>query len=165
MSEKGWIKLHRKVVDCEIWKTPTKFDERSAWVDILLMANHSKQTIKLSNGQKITLLPGQFYTSKPHLAIRWQWSIKKVRCFLEKLKRLGMVTTEVTTKGTTVTVKKWAFYQTQGPTEGQTEAPRTRSKEEEPALAERPATKEGVSEALTDENEWVDANEYLRIQQ
>ena len=48
----GWIKLHRKLQDCWIWQENEPFDKRSAWVDLLLSANHSDKKI-LFNGELI----------------------------------------------------------------------------------------------------------------
>ena len=55
---KGWIKLHRQLLDCWIWRVNEPFDKRSAWVDLLLTANHS-DTKLLFNGEIITITRGQ----------------------------------------------------------------------------------------------------------
>ena len=126
MSEKGWIKLHRKIKDSSIWKIPSQFDERSAWMDLLLMANHEKQTIILKNGQRLVLKPGQFHTSMQKLALRWRWSRGKVIRFFSMLTDEKMVTTKCTTHGTTVTIEKWGFYQDRRSTDDTTNSTRTR---------------------------------------
>ena len=36
----GWIAVHRKLQECEIWANSEPFDMRSAWIDLLLLANH-----------------------------------------------------------------------------------------------------------------------------
>ena len=45
----GWIKLHRRMLDSDIWKATKRkpFDKRSAWIDLLLRANHKKVTISI----------------------------------------------------------------------------------------------------------------------
>ena len=51
---KGWISIHRKIQDSEIWNSSEPFDKRSAWIDLLLLANHEDNTIMIKN-QKILL--------------------------------------------------------------------------------------------------------------
>ena len=42
----GWIKLYRKIQDCDLWDSSEEpFDRRSAWVDLLLLANHDDKQI------------------------------------------------------------------------------------------------------------------------
>jgi hypothetical protein len=37
----GWIKLYRKLWDDEIWDDELEpHNKRSAWIDLLMMANH-----------------------------------------------------------------------------------------------------------------------------
>jgi len=61
----GWIKLHRRMLDSDIWKATKRkpFDKRSAWIDLLLRANHKKVTISIGN-TLISLEPGQVFTSE-----------------------------------------------------------------------------------------------------
>ena len=34
----GWIKLHRKIQECDLWSSEDEpFDRRSAWVDLLFL--------------------------------------------------------------------------------------------------------------------------------
>ena len=35
----GWIKVHRDLNDHWIWKSKEPFDKRSAWIDLILLAN------------------------------------------------------------------------------------------------------------------------------
>ena len=60
MAEIGWIKLHRKIQECFIWgdEEDEPFDRRSAWIDLLLLANHAdKRTV--FDGKAITVKKGQ----------------------------------------------------------------------------------------------------------
>lgn len=66
----GWIKLHRKLQDCWIWQENEPFDKRSAWVDLLLSANHSDKKI-LFNGELIIVKRGQVLTSIRKLSAKW----------------------------------------------------------------------------------------------
>ena len=107
MSNKGWIKLHRKLTDNWIWNDPEKF---RAFIDILLMVNHEDREIEF-NGSIIAIHAGQKLTSLKKLADRWGWTRNRVDRFLGTLAEANMVTTYRTPNGTVLTVVNWAVYQ------------------------------------------------------
>ena len=116
---KGWIKLHRELMDNRIWTDSEPFDKRSAWIDLLLMANHKD----FKAVRKMTLVErkrGEVNTSVLFLAKRWGWSRNKVYRFLELLKADGMVSVDGTTDGTTVTIENYEKYQIPQTTDGTT---------------------------------------------
>ncbi len=106
----GWIKLHRSLQNCDIWTNNEPFDRRSAWIDLLLSANHDDKQITV-NGKPVTITRGQRFTSTVKLSERWHWSVNKVRRYLTLLERLKMVTTNRTRHGITVTIVKYGFFQ------------------------------------------------------
>ena len=110
MSQKGWIKLQRKITDCWIWDDGSPFDRRSAWIDLLLTANHADKKVVL-DGQITTVKRGQILTSVRKLSERWKWSRTKVTAFLGILEKDGMVLKESDTKKTLITVENYGFYQ------------------------------------------------------
>lgn len=110
MSGKGWIKLQRKITDCWIWEDGTPFDRRSAWIDLLLLANHSDKKVLL-DGQMTTIGRGQVLTSIRKLSERWQWSRTKVTSFLGILEQDGMILKTSDTKKTLVTIENYGIYQ------------------------------------------------------
>ncbi len=94
--ENGWIKLHRKALESEVWNDVTAF-RVLMWC--LLRANH--QTGRLTTGREVgakdcKLKPTTFY---------------KALIRLEKLKIISLVTRKVTIKFTEVTINKWHLYQ------------------------------------------------------
>lgn len=112
MAAQGWISIHRKITECSIWIKNEPFDCRSAWIDLLLMANHKDKRI-IVNGKGKTIHKGQRLTSTYILAERWHWSIGRVRRYLALLEGEGMITTERTTSGTILTIVKYGEYQIQ----------------------------------------------------
>lgn len=120
MSDSGWIKLHRQIWrNEEVWATDEPFDKRSAWIDLILMANHEPRETVI-DGNPVIIGRGQLHTSERKLAERWRWSRDKVRRFLATTKRTGMLTTKQTTKGTTITVEKYSDYQDRATTDDTT---------------------------------------------
>lgn len=106
----GWIKLHRQIVLHPIWIENEPFDKRSAWVDLIMMANHDNNSFLLGT-QMVEVERGSFITSKRKLAERWKWSNTKVDNFLKLLEKEKMITIKSDTKKTLVTIEKYEVYQ------------------------------------------------------
>ena len=106
----GWIKLHRKLQDCWIWLDKEPFDKRSAWVDLLLTANHSDKKI-LFGGEIITVKRGQILTSIRKLSERWKWSYDKTSRFLKLLESDRMLRKESDNFRTLLTLENYEVYQ------------------------------------------------------
>ena len=109
MSDRGYIKLDRKLLENELWKEKP-FDKARAWVDLLLLANYKDFEV-IHNGQTVKRKRGEVNTSLPWLADRWGWSINKVRRFLGTTNEYGMSTTNGYANGTTITIENYAKYQ------------------------------------------------------
>lgn len=110
MSDKGWIKTYRKLQDCWIWSDKEPFDKRSAWIDLLLTANHADKKL-LFNGQLITVKRGQILTSIRKLSERWKWSINKVYRFLKLLENDEMLQRKSDNDRTLITIENYSVYQ------------------------------------------------------
>lgn len=107
---KGWIRLHRELADNWIWSDKEPFDKRSAWIDLLLMANH--KDFKTVKGMTLVHRKrGEVNTSVLYLSKRWGWSRNKVYRYLELLKEDGMIRIDGTTDGTTITIENYEKYQ------------------------------------------------------
>ena len=107
--EAGWIKLHRKLLDCWIWQEKP-FDKGRAWVDLLLLAMHKDKKKMIEN--ELMIIPrGSFMTSIIKLSERWGWSRNKVSRFLSVLESEQMLNTKRTPLGTLVTIVKYEDYQ------------------------------------------------------
>ena len=106
----GWIKLYRQLQDCWIWLDKEQFDKRSAWVDLLLTANHSDKKI-LFNGELITVKRGQILTSVRKLSAKWKWSVNKVYRFLKLLESDEMLQKESDKDRTLLTIVNYSIFQ------------------------------------------------------
>lgn len=110
MADKGWIKTYRKIQDCWIWLDREPFDKRSAWIDLLLTANHADKKI-LFNGELITIRRGQILTSVRKLSNRWGWSNDKTLRFLRLIESDGMLKKESDKSRTLLTIENYEVYQ------------------------------------------------------
>lgn len=79
----GWIKLHRKLQSNPIWLSEP-FTRGQAWVDLILLANHSKGFLR-ARGVRVDVERGQVGMSHVKLSERWTWSRGKVKRFLNEL--------------------------------------------------------------------------------
>lgn len=109
LAEKGWIKLHRKILDCWIWNNKP-YDKARAWIDLLLLANHSDKKI-LFNGSVVTISKGQYLTSIRNLSTRWGWSYDKCLRFLNLLETEEMLQKESDNTRTLLTIVNYEVYQ------------------------------------------------------
>ena len=109
MSEIGYIKLHRQIQDCWIWESG-KFDKRSAWIDLLMLANHHDKKF-MFNGKPVVITRGQFMTSIRKLSDRWEWSTSTVFSFLKILEDDNMIKKESDSHRTLLTIINYEVYQ------------------------------------------------------
>lgn len=94
--EDGFLRLSRRFFSNEMWKVAREFSECEAWLDLIQSARFDatdKAYSELIGGREIFYSRGQYPASISFLMKRWQWSEKRVRYFLSKLKKKGMITT------------------------------------------------------------------------
>ena len=104
------ILLYRKIQDCDIWANNTPFDMRSAWIDLLLLANH-KDANMIFDYKPLTIKRGQYLTSVRKLGARWSWSKNRTLKYLRMLESLGMIERESTNQRTLITIVNYSNYQ------------------------------------------------------
>lgn len=107
---KGWICIHRQLQECEIWTKDQQFDMRSAWIDLLLFANHEDKQI-VFDYKPMTIKRGQYLTSVRKLSERWKWDKERTLKYLRLLERLGMITKDSNNRRTLLTIENYEKYQ------------------------------------------------------
>ncbi|PKE57514.1 DnaD domain-containing protein [Macrococcoides caseolyticum] len=106
----GWISLHRSIEKHWLYEEERKFSRFEAWVDLLLMVNHSDNKTMI-DGKLVTVKRGQRITSLRKLGDRWNWSLTKVDAFLKLLEEDKMIVLKKDTKKTLVTIVNYDIYQ------------------------------------------------------
>ena len=114
----GFFKVDRQIFDHWLWED-RPFSKGQAWIDLIGLANYEDGKTPYK-GQIIACSRGTVYRSISFLADRWGWSRKKTKAFIELLERDGMVTTEVTTHRTTITLINYGKFQDVGTTKDTT---------------------------------------------
>lgn len=107
----GWIRLYRQIKNHWIWKDKEPFDKRSAWIDLLLMVNHSNKKITFED-DFITIERGQTLTSIKKLSERWMWSRHKVSDYVNRLEQDGMIVQIRDTRKILISIVNYDKYQT-----------------------------------------------------
>ena len=141
-KDKGYIYLYRSIQENTIWADGTPFDRRSAFIDMIFMANYKDKELIFRGGMEKIIKRGQFHTSIERLANRWLWSPNKVRRYLALLNELGMVHIDGTTRGTTVTIVNYEDFQNQW---------RTKSTTNETANGRADESTDGTADGRADE--------------
>lgn len=103
----GWIKLHRKLLDSEVFKNEKLL---KVWVWCLLKATREDRGL-LVGVQAVKLAKGSFVFGREKAASELKMSIQTVRTCLANLQILGNLTIEATNKFSIITLTKWDEYQ------------------------------------------------------
>lgn len=111
----GWVSIHRQIQEHWLWNDKP-FSYGHAWVDLILMANHTDNRFPLGN-EVVTVEAGSLITSELKLADRWGWSKTKVRRFLTLLENDSMIVKKTDRKKTTINIVNYGVYQVSETTE------------------------------------------------
>ena len=109
MAKQGWVSIHRSIQDNWLWEEKP-FDKKSAWIDLILLANHKDNKFLLGN-ELIEVPAGSFVTSEVKLMGRWGWGKSKLRSYLKLLEQEDMIVKKSDRKKTVIEVVKYSVYQ------------------------------------------------------
>lgn len=103
--------LSRKFFSNKMWEAARTFSECEAWLDLIQSARfEATVTIERIGGRDITYGRGQYPASIRFLAARWTWGERRVRSFLDGLRREKMITTDDSQGTTVITLCKYDEY-------------------------------------------------------
>ena len=105
----GWIKLHRKITDNPLYFSEP-FTRSMAWVDMLLIANHTDNFF-FKRGIRVDIKTGQIGYDLDTLAKRWKWSRGKVERFLQMLEKDEQIVRQKTNVTTLISIVNYKEYQ------------------------------------------------------
>jgi hypothetical protein len=108
-KKQGWISVHRQITDHWLWKEKP-FSRAQAWIDLILMANHTPNKFVLGN-ELMEVDRGQFITSEKKLMERWGWGKSKLRAYLDILQKDSMIVKKTDRKKTTLTICQYSDWQ------------------------------------------------------
>lgn len=106
----GFLLLHRKLADSQIWGLQEPFCYRAAWVDLLLRVVFAPTSYR-----GISLTPGEFACGLKEIAERYGWDEVKLLAFLRFLRDNGMIRFNILAGASGRIVKlqilRWQEYQ------------------------------------------------------
>lgn len=105
----GWIKIHRKITENPLYFSEP-FNRSMAWIDMLLLANHSENFF-FKRGIRVDVCIGQIGYDVESLAKRWQWSRGKVERFLQMLEKDKQIVRQKTNVTTLISIVNYKEYQ------------------------------------------------------
>lgn len=106
---KGWVSVHRSILDHPFWEAE-RFTKAQAWIDLILNANHRDRQVMI-RGQMITVERGQQIRSQLTLSKLWKWDRRTVNGFLSTLNREGMISAKSTQQTTVITICNYNEFQ------------------------------------------------------
>jgi uncharacterized phage protein (TIGR02220 family) len=123
----GYIKLHRQLQTNKMWMAEP-FTRGQAWVDMLLLANHSDGHIR-KRGVRVEVKRGQLGWSERKMAERWKWSRGKVRRFLKELEKDENIVPQKNNVTSLITITNYHEFQKHSTTSSTTNGPQTDHKQ------------------------------------
>lgn len=147
-TDKGWLKVHRCLLDKPIWANSTP-EQKTILISLLLMANHAKKSWEW-RGLKYDILPGQMVTSAKSICEKAGKGISRqnVRSSLNRFEKLNFLTFESTKRGMLISILNWDSYQSTQPSAQPSAQPRpnqgpTTNKNERIKEDKKPSSKKG----------------------
>lgn len=107
---KGWVRLHREIMDHWLYQEEKVFSKLEAWMDLMLTVNHQDNKIMIDS-ELVTVERGSTITSVRTLCQRWKWSNTKTVKFLDTLEKDGMIIKKSDAKKTVITLINYGKYQ------------------------------------------------------
>lgn len=107
MEERGWVKLHRKILSDPIF---TSEKGLKIWVWCLLKSNHKDTTVFLDR-QKVNLTSGQFVFGRESASEKLKMSPSTVWSWIKRLETDNYIDIKSTNKFSVITIKNWTKYQ------------------------------------------------------
>ena len=105
---KGWIKLHRKLLDNPIFGSEKGL---KIWIWCLLKASHKKTECVYIGRKKVCVDEGQFIFGSFKANEELKISVSTIWYWLNELEVGGYVVIKKTTKYSIITIKNWKEYQ------------------------------------------------------
>jgi len=108
MNERGFILLHRKIMDNPIVTSDSEYF--AVWILLLLKATHTEMEV-VFNFQRITLNPGQLITGRKKIAEQLKINESKVDRILKKFENEHQIKRQTSKQNTLITIVNWNQYQ------------------------------------------------------
>ena len=128
--KKGWIKIHRKILNNPLVKFSKNYSYAEAWLYLLLRAAYTDQKV-LIGSEIYNLKTGEIITSQKKLCKQFGWGNSRLRTFLKLYEKDNMIKIKTNSKLTHLTIINYRTNQVeQTATKSQTNQKQIHSKKE-----------------------------------
>lgn len=107
MINKGYILLHRKLIDSWVYQDS---ETLHLWVHLLLCASYNEKEYSY-NGDLVKLKPGQFITGRKKLSIETGINESKIERVLSALEKAKKIEQQTNSRNRCISIVKWCEYQ------------------------------------------------------
>ena len=108
--DKGWISVHRKILDNPLVKFSSNYSYAEAWLWLLLRATYSNQKVVLG-ADIYHLKAGEIITSQKKLCLQFGWGNSRLSTFLKLYKKDNMIDVKTNKKLTMITIINFSDLQ------------------------------------------------------
>jgi hypothetical protein len=125
MTENGFIIIPRYIFDDPLLHNGTHFH---AWLWLVSEAAWKPRRVIVTNGRTLEIVElgrGQLSHSRRYIAKAWGWSEKRVRTFLNRLEKVGMIDFQAGRHQTVISICNYDIYQPARDDEGRQTGPQT----------------------------------------
>jgi hypothetical protein len=125
MTDAGYIIIPRRIFEDPLLQDSAYF---RAWLWLISEAAWKPRDILATNGRTseiVELQRGQLSHSRRYMAKSWGWSEKRVRTFLNRLERVGMIDLQAGQLQTVIGICNYDIYQRARDDEGRQTGPQT----------------------------------------
>jgi hypothetical protein len=107
ISDEGWVKLHRKIIDNPIFKDAKTLQ---LFIYLLLKASHKSQRF-IFNGKEMILERGQLITGRKRIRKDTKLTDREIRTRIKLLGNVGILTSKTTNRYSVITICNYCHYQ------------------------------------------------------
>ncbi len=111
MTDAGFIMIPRSIFEEPLLQNDAYF---RAWLWLISEAAWKSRHVRVSNGRTseiVVVERGQLSHSRRFMATSWGWSEKRVRTFLSRLQKVGMIDLQAGRLQTIITIYNYDLYQ------------------------------------------------------
>ena len=115
----AYIRINRKLFDHEFWQENRVYSRAEAWIDLIQLASFTPINKRMIDGVLVTWGRGEYPVSYRFLSHRWNWSVHKVRIFIDLLKEAQQVAMTTARRTTILNLCKYDVYNPISQVDGQ----------------------------------------------
>ena len=115
----AYIRINRRLFDHVFWQENRVYSRAEAWIDLIQLASYTHHNERMIDGVFVVWGRGEYPVSYRFLSQRWNWSVHKVRIFIDLLKASQQVAMTTARRTTILKLCKYDHYNPISQADGQ----------------------------------------------